>query len=93
MATFKVSTEDLRSLASQLSGLVGELGRAGQVVPDYGAVGNPRVESRLQSFFSDWSDGLDKIERNLNEITQRLSGAGDEYDGTDQAVAGAFQPC
>jgi hypothetical protein len=91
LATFKVSTSDLRSLTSQLSALVGELGQAAQFSPDYGAAGHPRVESGLQAFFSDWSDGLDKIESNINELTQRLSGASDKYDGIDQSVASAFQ--
>lgn len=92
MSSFKVSTEDLQAFASQLSGLVGELGDAGGFSPDFSAAGSPRVESMLESFFAEWSDGLLEIQDNINQLTGRLSGAGEEYDGTDQAIATAFQP-
>jgi hypothetical protein len=92
VTTFKVSTEELGSLASQLSRLVGELGQAGQLTPDYGVAGHPHVESSLKSFFDDWSDGLHQIEQHLSELTQRLSSAGAHYDGTDQTLAGEFWP-
>jgi hypothetical protein len=92
VADFTVSTDDLRSLVSQLSTLSGDLGQAGHFSPDPGAGGDPGVESSIQSFFSDWSDGLNKIETNINELSQRLSGASDKYDGVDQSIASALQP-
>jgi hypothetical protein len=91
VATFTVSTDDLRSLVSQLSTLVGELGAAGNFQPDWGAAGEPQVESSLQSFYSDWSDGLHTIETNINELSNRLSAASDNYDSTDQSIARALQ--
>ena len=71
---------------------MGELGQAGQITPDYGAAGHPRVESGLQSFFSDWSEGLQQIQTNLTHFTERLSGASDGYESTDQSIASEFQP-
>lgn len=92
MATFTVCTDDLQALVSSLSGLAGELKQAGHVSLDPGAAGNPRVESKLHDFFGEWSDGMNKIERNIEGITDRLSSAAQGYDETDEAIADVFLP-
>jgi len=92
VSSFKVSTEDLRALAGQLSGLVAELGQAGEMTIDGASAGEPRVEASIDSFFSDWSEGLSKIQTTLSEVMSRLSGASDDYDQADQSIAGAFGP-
>lgn len=90
MGSFAVSTEDLQALVSSLSALVDELGQAGSFSPDVGSAGSPNVESSMQSFFSEWSDGLHKIQENIDEFTERLSVAAQKYQGTDSSIASAF---
>lgn len=92
MATFSVCTDDLQALVSSLSDLTDELKQAGHVSLDAGAAGNPRVESSLESFFSEWSDGMSEIERNIGSITDRLSAAAQGYDETDGSIADVFLP-
>lgn len=91
MSGFKVSTDDLLALAAVMRSLTQELTAAG-TTPSCGGVENPRVEDRLHSFFSDWSEGLGKIESNLAQIEQRLSAAGHSYEGTDNSIAQALTP-
>lgn len=90
MTTFKVSTDDLRCLASALSGLAAQLSATGQLHVDVGVAGHPRVENELGSFVGNWSDGLHAVEQNLAKFNQRLDAAADEYDQTDGHVAAGF---
>lgn len=91
MSDFTVSLDDLGSLVSELSSLTGELDQAGRITPDCAAAGSPRVESSMQSFFSNWSEGMDLIKHNLSLLTNALAGAREGYQKTDRAIAGQFQ--
>lgn len=90
MTSFQVSTGDLAALSAQLSGLAGELGQAGQFQVDPGAAGHPAVEGGLESFFSDWSAGLNQAQNNLSQLSQRLGGAAGSYGSTEGSVTAGF---
>jgi hypothetical protein len=91
VSDFAVSLDDLGSLVSELSGLAGELDQAGHITPDCASAGSPRVESSMQSFFRNWSEGMDMIKHNLSLLTNALAGARDGYQKTDSAIAGEFR--
>jgi hypothetical protein len=90
MPQFAVTPDDLRSFASELSKLIGELAQAGNFTPDVSAAGSPIVESSMQSFFSDWSQGLNTIQQNLSKLSGALSSAGGAYQKTETSLTGSF---
>jgi len=90
VGSFQVSTDDLAALTGRLSSLAGELGQAGHIQVDPGAAGHPAVESSLQSFFSDWSDGLQQVQNNLSQLSRRLGVAVENYDSVEGSATAAF---
>ena len=91
MSAFEVTPDDLTALASQLSSLLGELSQAGDVQSaPTGAAENGQLEEAIQDFISGWTRSLQQTQSDLAAITQRLAGAGSDYQATDDAVVGAF---
>jgi uncharacterized protein YukE len=92
MATFEVTPSELQSLASQLSGLLGELEAATGTVSSGagGAAQNGPLESSIEGFLSDWSSSLQRLRTKLSEVAERLGAAGAGYESTDSDVAGHF---
>ena len=90
MSDFKVETDDVLSLVSVLRNLLQELSDAGGNTPDYSGVECPPVEDHLHSFFSDWSEGLAKIQTNFSKLTDRLEAAGKGYEGVDNSIVTAL---
>jgi hypothetical protein len=92
MATFQVTPGDLRGLTSQLSGLLGELEQAAGNVSSgaSGAAENAQLEGAIDGFLADWSRGLHSLQTKLNDLTNRLGGAGGTYEGAESEIVGHF---
>jgi hypothetical protein len=88
-----VSPDSLRALAGRLDDIHSELTATGSVISGYrGLLGSPDVDNALDDFFSNWSDGMNKIEGHLDGVVQRLRAAADAYEQTDQAIERAATP-
>jgi uncharacterized protein YukE len=92
MTSFTVTPDELHGLASQLSGLLGEISQATQTVSSGapGAAQNGDLEGAIGSFLGDWSEGLEQLRTRLDELSSRLQGAADSYLSTDGGIASAF---
>jgi uncharacterized protein YukE len=92
MAAFEVSPSELQSLASQLSGLLGELESATSNVSAGagGAAQNGQLEGSIEGFLSDWSSSLQRLRTKLSEVASRLGAAGAGYESTDGDIASHF---
>jgi uncharacterized protein YukE len=92
MSAFEVTPSELQSLASQLTGLLGELETAASNVSSdaAGAAQNPQLESAIDGFLADWSHSVQSLKAKLTEVADRLSAAGGGYAGTDSDIAGHF---
>jgi uncharacterized protein YukE len=92
MAAFEVTPSELQSLASQISGLLGELDAATANVSSGagGAAQNGQLEGSIEAFLSDWSSSLKGMRTKLSEVAERLGAAGEGYESTDSDIAGHF---
>jgi uncharacterized protein YukE len=92
MSTFEVTPSDLQSLASQLSGLLGELEQAAGNVSSSasGAAQNGQLESAIDSFLADWSHSIQSLRTKLTEVADRLGDAGGHYESTESDIATHF---
>jgi uncharacterized protein YukE len=92
MNAFEVTPRELQSLANQLSGLLAELEQAATNVRSdaSAAAQNGQLEQAIDTFLADWSDSVQTFKTKLNQITTRLSGAGEHYASTDSDVASHF---
>jgi uncharacterized protein YukE len=93
VASYAVSPDSLRALASRLETIHTELTTTGDVIGGYvGRLGAPEIDHALDDFFSNWSDGMNKIENHLEGVVTRLRNAADAYEGTDVDIANAAAP-
>jgi uncharacterized protein YukE len=91
VSTFEVTPSDLTALASQLSSLLGELSQAGDVrSASTSAAENAQLEAAFGDFIGRWSQSLQALQTNLTTLTERLSGAGTQYDSTETDVTSQF---
>jgi hypothetical protein len=90
VSEFRVETSDLHSLVTVMRNLLQELSAAGGSAPAAGGLECPRVEDHLHSFFSDWSEGLDKVQSNFSALADRLAAAGQGYEGVDGSIVSAL---
>ena len=89
--SFEVTSGDLESLASGLSGLLGELEHAGDVRSvSAGPAENAQLESAIEGFIARWTQDLQSIQQSLASLSERLTGAGASYDRTERALTGGF---
>jgi uncharacterized protein YukE len=93
VSSFVVSPDSLRDLASRLETIQTDLASTGAVIGGYaGQLGAPQIDSALDDFFSNWSDGMDEIKGHLDGAVTRLRAAADAYQGTDDDIATAATP-
>jgi hypothetical protein len=93
LSSYAVSPDSLRALAGRLDGIHSELVGTGSVIGGYsGLLGSPDIDRALDEFFSDWSDGMNKIQGHVEGVVQRLRAAADAYEQTDQGIAQAATP-
>jgi hypothetical protein len=90
MSQFEVNTSDLLALAAVFQSLISELSAAGGSPPDFGGVENGMLEDRLHHFYSDWTEGFEKVGDDLKKVGERLNAAGNNYQGADHAIGAAF---
>jgi hypothetical protein len=87
MGTFTVEPADLRALSAQIAELASQLDTASRVRHQHdGIAGSARVDGALTGFFAHWSDGMAKLNRELEDISKRLAAAATAYDESDAAV-------
>jgi hypothetical protein len=88
---FKVDPGDLESLAHGLSGLLGDLERAGDVRSlSPGAAENAQLEGAIAEFLSRWTQNVESLQQALKTLTERLERAGEGYGQQEQGVLGGF---
>lgn len=91
--SFEVDPDALRGLADRLDGAYQELNNTGTVISGYhGRLGATELDDQLDSFFNDWSNGMNLIETRVSELVNRLRGAADGYGQTDAAIAKGATP-
>ncbi|HUN78618.1 MAG TPA: type VII secretion target [Solirubrobacteraceae bacterium] len=92
MSTFEVTPGDLQSLASQLSGLLGELEQAAANISSgaSGSAQNAQLEGAIDGFLADWSQSVQSLRTKLTEVAGRLGSAGSHYESTESELASHF---
>jgi hypothetical protein len=87
----RVETMDLESLVSGLSGLLCDLGNAGEVRSLSGAPAeNAPLEDAIGMFISQWSENVELLEQALRGLMERLGAAADGYERQEQGVSDGF---
>ena len=92
---FSVEPDGLDALRAQRSAIESGMRDIGHVVSAYGPLDlgpNPDVWNALQSFHTDWSDGLAVITRNVAALVGLLARAAGDYRGTEDQIAQAAVP-
>ncbi len=88
--TFSVETETLRALADDLARVDSELkGLSGLVGGYAGLLGASKVESALNDFVHNWSQGVQMVTSNAAGLQQVAANAADAYDAADQSIGQA----
>lgn len=93
--SFTVDPEGLDTLRGQLNAIESRMQGIGGTVDSYPwqELGpNANVHNALQSFSSDWSNGLAMISHNIQALTELLANAAGDYRGTDNQIAQAAVP-
>lgn len=87
MTSFTVTTEELRAIAHRVGDTSAQLRAASRVAGDYhGAAGSPRIDGKLDEFFSEWSDAVHMITQDLEGVQVRLLAAADGYEKTEHRI-------
>jgi hypothetical protein len=92
---FSVDPDGLDQLRGQLSAIESGMQNIGTVAAGYEALDlgpTPDLWNTLQSFHSDWSNGLAMISHNVQQLLGSLAGAAQDYRGTDDQIAQAATP-
>lgn len=90
MGGFKVDTEAVRSLGTQLSKICADLSAAAAPSDlSDAAAGSRAVGQALREFHDHWKDEQGKLQENLQKLATAISGAADNYESSDNAVARA----
>jgi hypothetical protein len=88
--TFSVETETLRALAVDLDSVDSTLqGLAGVVQGFAGQLGSSAVESALDKFVGNWSQGVSMVTNRASGLQQVAAGAANNYDESDTSIAQA----
>jgi uncharacterized phage infection (PIP) family protein YhgE len=93
--SFTVDPQSLDSLRGRLDSIESRMTGIGGTIDSYpwqDLATTDDVHNALQSFSSDWSNGLALISHNIQQLTKLLSKASTDYQGTDDQVAQAATP-
>ena len=96
MSYLKVTAEELLSVSGQLNAaanaILEENGRAmAQVNSLVGAGWVGAASQQFNALFTQWKTGADQVQEALHGISQQLSGAGDAYQQTEDAIRSSMQ--
>lgn len=92
MTEFAVDTATLQALADRLKGIAAGLGNTDATVRGFDdAIGSPTLTSALHTFVSEWSDGMEKITKNVATVVSYLGGAATSYRTFDADLAASFR--
>jgi hypothetical protein len=93
--SFTVDPDGLDGLRGRLNAIESGMRGIGDTAASYQPLDlgpNPDVWTALQTFHSDWSNGLAMISGNVQALLGLLAGAAGDYRGTDQQIALAAVP-
>jgi hypothetical protein len=93
--SFTVDPDGLDNLRGQLSAIQATMQDIGSITGCYSPADlgtTPQVWNALQSFNSNWSDGISKIGNNVAALVVLLAKAAADYRGTDEQIAQAAAP-
>lgn len=91
--TFKVFTDRVEGLADRMDTLSGEFELVSHGGVRYSGLADASpVDDGLHEFFGKWTDGMDKIHKQLDGLADRLHEAARAYDVTEQAIIEAESP-
>lgn len=96
MSHIQVTAEELHNVSLQLNNaaqtIFDENSRAmGQVQGLVGAGWVGAASDQFSVLFQQWKDGADQVQQALHGISQQLSGAGDAYQQTEDAIRASMQ--
>jgi uncharacterized protein YukE len=87
---FTVATDRLTALAADLDSLSASFDAVAQRRVTYAGYADARhVEQGLHEFFDKWSDGMDKLHKQLSTLATDLHQAVAAYEGTEQQIIDA----
>jgi hypothetical protein len=87
MTFFRADDAEMGALATRLRAVSRMLEEQSRHLVDVGAFGLPEAVDAVSHFVSGWSHGRDEIVGGIRFAQQALSGAGDHYRRTDQAIS------
>lgn len=86
--TLVVSSHDLRRISLALNEASVDLARTEKLRNEYrGVSGSPQVDDAVAKYFRKWSDGMHKISKGCDALSQQVGNAVDAYDQTERANA------
>lgn len=96
MSRIEVTAEELRTVSGQLqhaaTAIQDENSRAmSQVQGLVGAGWSGAASDSFHQLFQQWKQGADQVQDALHGISQQLSGAGDAYQQTEDAIKASMQ--
>ncbi|MGH2890152.1 MAG: WXG100 family type VII secretion target [Solirubrobacteraceae bacterium] len=91
--SFSVQPEELRSLVSGFSGVLGQLMDVhGQISNgDASSVGHQDLEGAVSDFKSTWAAGVGRLHESLSQVSSNLNKTADVYEEADSEVRSAFR--
>lgn len=86
--SFRVAPEELMMLAERIDAISSGFAQAEKIRWDYsGYADATAVDGGLHRFFNKWSDGMDKIHKELDGLSGHLKSAAQQYQETDDEIA------
>jgi uncharacterized protein with NAD-binding domain and iron-sulfur cluster len=88
--SFRVVTDRVEQLASELDGLAARFDDVAQSRVAYeGAADARHAEDGLREFFGKWTDGMDRLHQQLTSVATHLHSARAAYESGEQEIVHA----
>jgi hypothetical protein len=89
-ASFRVVLDDVDRLATDLDHLADRFNSVAQKRVGYAGYADAQpAEDGLRDFFGHWTDGMDRLHKQLSTLGDRLHHAVDDYTTTERGITDA----
>jgi hypothetical protein len=90
MSSIKVVTDEVSRLATSLDVLAGRFEGVAQKRVGYGGYADAHaMEAGLNEFFGKWTDGMDRLHKQLTHLATQLHSAASSYDAAEGEIQNA----